>query len=384
MGPWSTRDNTHFAAANNTAAINVEGPRSEGGVSPRGGPDAGAMSRAAESVATIFARMGSGKYRQLVISAQLQAVLEEPRCKELLELVEQCCDPRHRGLRATVPAFMQGRDAKELIKRHRHRRGLTAELAPEDRPTLLSVMCGIGGGVAAWIAAGILECNVTLVTCCPEDVEVLRKLYPTATVIQGDVRDPVLRQIVVDKCAGVTVALVALLCQPSSEASTVHKLDDERNATGLAACSLALACGPSVFCGENVASFKKRQRPTFDTLVKTLAAQFGRGQVSVVYLNAFHCMVPQPRNRVWIIAVAEGIDINPLLTSVRKQKKLCLSGVATCPTLREELSHHRPGMRRMDGLFIPSLRGCPLDRGRARRVISTDQPSAEGGTMYDV
>ena len=92
-------------------------------------------------------------------------------------------------------------------------------------------------------------------------------------------------------------------------------------------------------------------------------------------------MVPQPRNRVWIIAFAEGIDISPLLTSVRKQKKLCLRGVATCPTLREELSHHRAGMRRKDGLFIPSLRGCPLDRGRARRVISTDQPATEGGTM---
>ena len=181
--------------------------------------------------------------------------------------------------------------------------------------------------------------------------------------------------------------MVALLCQPSSEASTVHKLDDERNATGLAACSLALSCQPSVFCGENVASFKKRQRPTFDALMRTLAVQYGSvkqpapEQVSAVYLNAFHCMVPQPRNRVWIVAVEKGIDRGPLLTAVRKQKALCQSGVATCPTLREELSNHHSGMHRMDGLFIPSLRGCPQDRSRARRVISTDCPAAEGGTM---
>ena len=222
--------------------------------------------------------------------------------------------------------------------------------------------------------------NAVFVTICPEDVEILVAKFPRATIIHGDVRDPELRAEVLKRCKGVDIAMVALLCGPSSDAATEHDKNDERNATGLAATSLARACEPGLMCVENVSSFKRRQRPTYDALEKEMKLDFD--QVVVMYLNAMDTMVPQQRNRAWFVGCSNNIDLMPWILACRQQRALRFDGVTTSPTLRAAFAPYRSDMHKWDGLFVPWIKGCPHDRGRPRRIITTDGPSGTVTTKY--
>ena len=183
--------------------------------------------------------MRSGKYKSLVISTTLDKTELDFGCDgELyLKLIADLTSNRHSKL---GPSFMTRMGSSAPLQQAALDKSALLRSEQLGLPTrllsVISVCCGVSGDGLALEASGCDPKRSLYITSCPEDTAVLQLRFPYATIIQGDIRDPRMLPLVMTVAlafGGFDIAMIAVLCQPSSDASTIHDPSDERLATGL-------------------------------------------------------------------------------------------------------------------------------------------------------
>ena len=348
---WHTGSTAHLGALPNTARVRLP-------TGPRWG-SAMDVSETAYDLAQAYARMQTGDFDVLVIPQSLQSLERgHTRIKELLDslVTDRASDEG--------PGFTRSYDHDELVQEH-HARLQT----PRRAISFLSVMCGVSGEGLAVQACGADPDKMTFLEICPLNCQILRRRYPRAVIINGDVRDPTAQALVVKYAGDVDMMMVAELCQPSSLASKTHDPNDERLATGIAAVQLVALVSPASLVVENVASFKSKQAATFHKVVALIGKHFD--QVIIMHSNANECMTCTKRARVWMMGCASEVDLGPMRDFCGRQKRMRVEGaLKTAPSVRAELLQHRPDVAGKLGVVIPHLRGAKHGKdGRPRRII---------------
>ena len=297
---WHTGSTAHLGALPNTARVRLP-------TGPRWG-SAMDVSETAYDLAQAYARMQTGDFDVLVIPQSLQSLERgHTRIKELLDslVADRASDEG--------PGFTRSYDHDELVREH-HARLQT----PRRAISFLSVMCGVSGEGLAVQACGADPDKMTFLEICPLNCQILRRRYPRAVIINGDVRDPTAQALVVKYAGNVDMMMVAELCQPSSLASKTHDPNDERLATGIAAVQLVALVSPASLVVENVASFKSKQAATFHKVVALIGKHFD--QVIIMHSNANECMTCTKRARVWMMGCASEVDLKPMRDFCGRQK----------------------------------------------------------------
>ena len=299
--------------------------------------------------------MQTGVFKRLVISEPVRR-LASARSAIGKWVKSQLSDLNRNRHAAEGPAFMRGLNQERLLELHRQRVS-----SPSLGKSFLSVCCGISGEFKAFLASGCDERKSVLVTCCAHDTAILRQRYPLATSIEGDVRDPALWAAVQEAASGVDIAMVAVLCQPSSNASTVHDPKDIRIATGMMAVDLAVSCHPTLMVIENVSSMKQRQPAAYKALVDTVVGEFPR--LCIRSLDAKLCLVPSTRNRCFFIGHRK-LDLTPMLDACKRQSKLYKSKKYVPLSVLQGLAPYK-GLIKTDfkAYMGPHRRGTALSKG---------------------
>ena len=367
---WHTGSTAHLGALPNTARVRLP-------TGPRWG-SAMDVSETAYDLAQAYARMQTGEFDVLVIPQSLQSLERgHTRVKELLDslVADRTSDEG--------PEFTRSYDHDELVREH-HARLQT----PRRAISFLSVMCGVSGEGLAVQACGADPDKMTFLEICPLNCQILRRRYPRAVIINGDVRDPTAQALVVKYAGNVDMMMVAELCQPSSLASKTHDPNDERLATGIAAVQLVALVSPASLVVENVASFKSKQAATFHKVVALIGKHFD--QVIIMHSNANECMTCTKRARVWMMGCASEVDLGPMRDFCGRQKRMRVEGaLKTAPSVRAELPQHRPDVAGKLGVAIPHLRVAregwtPSPHHRHRRRIRDHHHQVCGGAERQV
>ena len=124
---------------------------------------------------------------------------------------------------------------------------------------------------------------------CDEHCAVLRRVFPRATVLCGDIRDERVQKQLLMRRGRYDLGFVSMLCQPASDAATVHDLKDPRLGIGVLAVMLMTAVRPNVMVVENVASFPRRCPETASEVEACMRGQYAH--VRRFTINALHCSV---------------------------------------------------------------------------------------------
>ena len=359
---WLPGHVTHLLCAPNTQLLRV--PRRG-----RHGEVVG-LGDARADLTLAMSRMRRGDYTRMIIRSSLPKAcrVDGGDSDTYASLIADLTMNRHAP---RDPDFMADLDAASLLRRHDQSTGRSLY-----RPSLLSVCCGISGDGLAWEASGCDPKRMVFVTCCPEDTAILERRYPLATIIQADVRDPRLSAVLADAAravGGIDISMVAVLCQPSSDAATVHDPNDARLAIGMLAVDLGIDIAPKMLLVENVSSMRRRQPAAYNALKLRISKSFPAFFARV--LDARLCLSPSRRNRLFMIGHPD-LDLSPMVAACKQQAILERSGEYKSVSVLDGLRPYRPDAGKIKGIFIPHLKRCKHDsQGRPRRIASSDRTS---------
>ena len=323
------------------------------------------MTQTTRDMAVAYMKMASGQFDELAIDARIEELLRDQRWGEQVEELKRqlTCN------RATPPAFMCDFDLDELrVAESQRMREPTREVS------FLSVCCGVSGEALAMLASGVPQHRMTFVEVCPQNTDFLRRQFPCAEIIECDIMNAEAQAYLVSRFKGsVDIGMSAQLCDPTSAASAVHDAGDPRLEVGRDTVRVMLEIDPCLFITENVASFDETQEEAYRDCYDCVAAHYG--ECHRVDLNAKHCLLPQQRNRMFLMG-ARGIDLAPMHAAVAWQKRLRAQGVQTHQTLRECWAPlFMREIRGKKGAFYPHMRRSPRDKHRRpKRGYSLDRP----------
>ena len=236
--------------------------------------------------------MGEGEYKVLHVTDEL---IEAAKSDGTGQCLRAIWDLIKRGRTPQGPEFAQGMDCDALLREHKIRAQV-----PKTKPKMVCFMCGRG-----FEALAALACHfeiICLVECCPHNCEQLRKMFPNAVVICGNIkRIETWKQVSMFQ---VDVVTISFCCQPSSLANRCKKAEDARDVTALFAIRIAMLVNPIMVICENVAPFKTARPKTYQYAVDTLTDREFR--VFDVVTNAAWFGVAAQRNRRFIIGTRFG------------------------------------------------------------------------------
>ena len=312
------------------------------------------------TVALMLAR--SDEYDRVVVPRELVELGDTyESVGTILDAFVSCRDPDHE------PEFAKGADEAAL----RRRRERTHPPLCRDL-RMVSICCGVSGEFRAAQALGVNPAGMVFTTVCPEDCAVLYGLFPGSIIIEGDIRDPRVEaalQANVAEHGPFDVGMLAQLCQPSSDASTVHDPSDPLLQIGIRGAEVLQRLGSTIDIIENVSSFERRQKATYKKVRQILGEGRPEGHkfVSELISDTRDLVQPMKRRRVYIFGT-DSVDLSTLEERLKKQKAMSDNAV----TLRDALCPF-VDLRGKKGMFIPWLRGCPRGNdGKPQRVISLD------------
>ena len=282
---WGRGEEGVLGCANNTASVRA------GSLEGTGQPVSAAQTATvARDLATAFARLHAEGFQELHISEELVKLSGKPHQEELSRMLEELVEHRN-----GIPPFTEDFDNAFLVldhnKRHRHAgRNISG----------ISIMCGVSGEFLALRAIGCCkEEDMFFLDVCDEHCAVLRRVFPRATVLCGDIRDERVQKQLLMRRGKYDIGFVSMLCQPASDAATVHDLKDLRLGIGVLAVMLMTAVKPNVMVVENVASFPRRCPETASEVEVCMRGQYAH--VRRFTINALHCSVAQQRNRLFYV-----------------------------------------------------------------------------------
>ena len=329
----------------------------------------------ARDLATAFARVHAGGYREIHICDNLLKAAALPQNEHLGKLIDEFTTHRN-----DIPPFAKEMDLDFLIAdfEKRFRRGR------RDLRTV-TVMCGVSGEFVGLRATGCAkEENMVMVEVCKENAATLRRVFPKATILCGDIRDKAVQDALIELRGTVDIGFVSMLCQPASDAATVHDPEDLRLGIGVLAVMLMTAVRPNIMMVENVASFERRCPNTHRDVREYLESQYAF--VRSFLVDAKYCGAAQGRNRLFIIGCSGPTTetcefLSRLKAQVKKQRVRSpegeYKGDAACDaTIADRLAPYldgkegRPNIKNYDGIFLPWIRGCPHKAGKPKRIYS--------------
>ena len=121
-------------------------------------------------------------------------------------------------------------------------------------------MCGVSGDMRALRGLGCQEENMVMNEICPEACAKLRRDFPKARVIPGDIRKKSVQLEVLEAFSGkYDIVIVAIPCQPPSTANPHKTPDDSRLDLAMVAVKLACELNGRVTIVEDVAAFDNTQ-----------------------------------------------------------------------------------------------------------------------------
>ena len=344
---WTVGQTAHLRCLHNVAAVRV-------------GQDSDKLTIA--DLVEAAARARGGQFAEVRVTNTLMAGIKHHCGASVNSAMKILKTPR--SVQSTRLLNEHG-GARRLLEGYRSR----ACTKPNDK-VFVSLMCGVSGDALAFRGLGGKEENMHLFEACPEHCATLRQVFPKAHVYQGSVLRPKVRRKL-RKLAkkGVHITVVALLCQASSKAATVHDPADPRLSIGQKALELGLGMKPEVLVAENVWSFESEQKDAYRLAKDTIAKAFAGGHVMEVKVNAKHAMDPTQRNRLFMIGSRVG-HLDDLAKAETEQRKLRAAGVPTCPTPKQRLKEYMD-LRGKEWIFIPNLKGAERGPdGRAKRTAS--------------
>ena len=349
---WWINGTGHLGSAVNGAPVRV-------------GSSEGELQLMRDDMHTAWARMASGEYDRIVITDELQRMADKKKFGGALraglkELAEYRCS-------ATAPPTMSHLSISELVDLHNSR-----TKRPARRIRVATLMCGVSGDMRALRGLGCKEEDVVMNEICPEACAKLRRDFPKARVVPGDIRKRSVQLEVLAAFKGeYDIVVVAIPCQPSSTANPHKTPDDSRLGLAMEAVHLACELDGRVTIVEDVAAFDNTQSDAYDDVVKVMKAH--HNNVEVLKFDAKIAMVASTRRRMYIIASKE-ISLEPTVRLMQAQHTFSkCKGVRTYPTVREALKPFR-NMRQIKGMFVPQLSGVPRGPdGRPRRIVSVDK-----------
>ena len=174
----------------------------------------------------------------------------------------------------------------------------TPETAPYN-PTFVSIACGIGCEAWGFQCAGF-RC-VVVWDLCPRNAAILRRLFPTATVICADIRNKRERRKLPRR---VDLVTISLQCQDSSRQNAARGPHSAKHDTGEEMVITGLTMAPRMLVIETVQGFLDL-RERFNRLLRlmTVAGYW----VNWYVLNA-NRWVASSRPRLFFIASRVGRD----------------------------------------------------------------------------
>ena len=318
-------------------------------------------------IAQAFARLETGKYKQLIVSQELSELMDRRRFGTALsEPMDQLLSYHALPQPREEPQFMEGHTHRRLLRDH-HQRIPT----PKRGLRVLSILSGVSGeGLALRALQKRTGEKLIFVECCPEARAQLKKRFPNARIIPGDINDPEVQREIYKLRGQVDVVILAVPCQPSSFVNSDRDPKDPRIAVGDLALELALRLGARLVILEDVIGFRTHQREAYDRAVAAMEKQYD--VVEEIDLDGRHCLLPQPRNRLFLVATDQ-VDLTSTKAMAAEQRRLGKGGklkdsksprgrqVRTCPTVRQRLRVAFPHMslRSKRGIYLPSLKGAP-------------------------
>ena len=259
--------------------------------------------------------------------------------------------------------------------------------------TYMAWACGVGGGALGALGAGADPDKMVLNDVCQHRCKLLKKRFPRANVIPGDISKREVQSEFLKYKRKVDVLEMSLNCQPSSDAASEHDPEDKRHELNDVAAELAGQLLPRVMVVEDVVGFRHNQPKAYEGFLGKLRELFGH--VEVLVTNARQAMVAQNRNRLFIVCTKcrgrddgarKGSDGGVDLTLVRRQllrQRTCAA--RTHPTMREALAPYRANIADFAGVFVPHLRKAKRGNdGRPRRIMSLDRHSPTITSIYGV
>jgi hypothetical protein len=226
-------------------------------------------------------------------------------------LQSQIWNPRRRVTFSDAP--MPRRRADDA--RRRHAGGAAKPLKPAlsqrisqigrsravvSQPTSFHIACGIGGELWGFQNAGFNVLGGW--DFCPRNTALLRRHFPNANIIGGDVHDDEKAKLLPDD---VDLVTVSYQCQPSSTQNYLKHADDTRHRTARCMLSRAISMQPSAILIENVAGFLKIKAEFEHTLLTLRAASY---EVNWYVMNS-GVYTGSSRPRLFILASRVGSDL---------------------------------------------------------------------------
>ena len=405
--PWRY-DGDKFGMSSNTADIRFprKCPNPAADADTRAAWDATQLSLLNHDMAQAYARMGTGFYTHLNVSKKFSDKARSDKYKHTVgAMLDEIAtlsslqsrltsrdstrppgflhdkdvewrDPRQQlGEQARLPAFTHAFDAGELLREHDDRFQV-----PKQKPRMFSCMCGVGG---ADLAAQQQYYDIAvLVDACEENCKLLKEMFPNAVVLCRDVTDTRHQRELLLRFAGqMDAVFLAFPCQAVSNANRHQRESDARLDVADAATKLAIALRPRQIICEDVASFNKGKHKVRYNEIIRLLEQDGKYSTLTLEANAKHLMLPQQRNRLFIVAthyaggVESALRLQQALMAQRQIYKDASSKtpratprddpgdrparrpavqLGTCPTVRQLLQTYGD-TRRWDAVFLHQL-----------------------------
>ena len=140
---------------------------------------------------------------------------------------------------------------------------------------------------------------MTFAECCGHHSEQLRRVFPGANVIEGRIEE---HRDEIDAKQGEVDCMDAFIpCQPASDATPVHRPDDDRLGLIDEVAERVAKVKPRSFLLEDVVGLKKNQPAAYERLKKLLCAAFTGGTVVEIITNARECMTGHQRKRLFFV-----------------------------------------------------------------------------------
>ena len=354
---WKVGSKADVLSACNTAGIRVPAIAREGQPID--------YDRTKRDLSTAFVRLASGRYDRLVVDPELVKKDADPRVKGYIDEMVKYPSTKE------YPSYLHTFDIHSLEVEYQRE----FQVPGPEEVGYLSLMCGVGGGALAAWGAGCCKTKTVLTDVCDEHCAILRKRFPGATVIPGDIKVAKTRRLILEAAAENDVKFVdaSLNCQPSTDILDVFDENDVRHEINALIIRLVEEINPRAFCLEDVVGFRKNQPKAFKQVKDMLEAIFD--QVEVIVFNAKHAMLGQNRNRLFFVC-ANGLDLGRVKAAIERQKGL--KEERSFPTMREMLSPYINSRRlaRYDGFFVPHFKRAKRGKdGRPQRILSLDRHS---------
>ena len=382
-------DGSQYRLASNSADVRFPRPcpeRHTHDTGTRRAWDLKEQSTLAHDLAQVCARMGTGEYHSLAIAPTFKRAAFSTKNKDTVGVMLD-------DMLSDRPAlkFCEEFNAEELVQEHRRRFAI-----PDRKPRIMTVCCGVSGdGIASQAQYAKVE---VFVDACKEACKQLKRTFPHATVLCMDITNPKNQRELVSRYAGkIDAVLLAFPCQPSSDANPHKVADDPRLNVADEATKVAIVLRPRMIMCENVASFKTAHGGKPYKRILNYLEKHGKYETETVITNAAHCMVPQQRSRMFLIAtkydggqesVQDLIRANEIQKTLynlaqaelkqRKQRRTELGkshritvDLKTCPTVRQLLETYE-SLKQYDGMFVHQLRRMSRDKPLPQRIIDLD------------